>query len=86
MPCFVLVFLWSKGTVLWRTYVLGRGCALEVWLDGLVLLVEVGEIRYDVLDNVCVGERVDLRLLGGVGRDAAWISRQYMSRRLHSSR
>lgn len=49
----------------------GWGCALEIWLDGLVLLVEVGEIRYDVLDNVCVGERVDLRLLGGVGRDAA---------------
>lgn len=49
----------------------GWGCALEVWLDGLVLLVEVGEIRYDVLDNVCVRERVDLRLFGGVGRDAA---------------
>lgn len=64
----------------------GWGCALEVWLDGLVLLVEVGEIRYDVLDDVCVGERVDLRLLGGVGRDAAWISRQYMSQELQSSR
>ena len=54
----------------------GRCCALEIWLDGLVLLVEVGEIRYDVLDDVCVGERVDLGLFGSVGRDAAWIFRQ----------
>lgn len=64
----------------------GRCCALEVWLDGLVLLVEVGEIRYDVLDDICVGERIDLGFLGGVGRDAAWISRQCMSKRLYSSR
>lgn len=68
-----------------QAYVFGWGCALEVWLDGLVLLVEVGEIRYDVLDDVCVGERVDLRLFSGVGRDAAWIC-QYMSKRLYSSR
>ena len=52
----------------------GWGCALEVWLDRLVLLVEVGKVRYDVLDDVCVRERVDLRLLCCVGRDAALIS------------
>lgn len=39
---------------------------LEVWLDGLVLLVEVGEIGDDVLDDVGVWEWVDLGFVFGV--------------------
>lgn len=44
---------------------------LQVWLDGLVLLVEEREIWYDVLDDVRVGEGVDLGFLLGVCRDSA---------------
>ncbi len=50
------------------------GRVLEVGLDGFVLLVEMGEIRNDVLDDVGVGKRVDLSLLLGVGWNAACIS------------
>ena len=45
---------------------------LEVGLDGLVLLVELREVRDDVFYDVGVGERVDLRFLLGVGWDAAY--------------
>lgn len=45
---------------------------LQVWLDRFVLLVELGEIRNDVLHDVGVGERVDLRFLRGVGWDTAF--------------
>lgn len=44
---------------------------LEVRLDGLVLLVEEGQVRDDVLDDVGVGKRVDLGFLLGVGGNAA---------------
>ena len=44
---------------------------MKVWLDGFVLLVKVRQVGDEILDNVCVRERVDARLLSSVGRDAA---------------
>lgn len=44
---------------------------LEVWLDGFVLLVKVGKIRDDILDDVGVRERIDLCLLFCVDGDSA---------------
>lgn len=52
---------------------------LQVWLDGLVLLVEEREIRNDVFDDVGVGEGVDLGLLLGVCGDAACVLLVYIS-------
>lgn len=58
----------------WRiTHVFSGGIALEVWLDGLVLLVEVGQIRDQVLDDVGVRQRVDARLGLGIGGNATCI-------------
>lgn len=54
------------------THVLGGGVALEIWLNGLVLLVEVGQIRDKVLDDVGVRQRVDARLGLGIGGNAAY--------------
>lgn len=54
------------------TYVLGRSVTLQVRLDRLVLLVEVGQVRDQVLDHVHVRQWVDARLLGGLGRNAAY--------------
>jgi hypothetical protein len=53
------------------TYVLRCGVALEVGLDGLVLLVELGQVGHKVLDDVGVRERVDARFLLGFSRNAA---------------
>lgn len=54
------------------THIRCRGIPLQVWLDGLVLLVEVRQVWYQVLDNVGVWQGVDLRVLVRVGRNAAW--------------
>jgi hypothetical protein len=54
-----------------RTHIRSRGVALEVRLDRLVLLVEVGEIRDEVLDHVGMRERVDLHVGIVVLRNAA---------------
>lgn len=56
----------------------GRGVALEIGLDGLVLLVELGEVGHEVLDDVGVRERVDAGLLGGLCWDAACMCSQYV--------
>ena len=53
------------------THVFGCGVALEVRLDRLVLLVELGQIRDKVLDDVGVRERVDARLLLLISGDTA---------------
>ena len=53
------------------TYVLSRGVALEIWLDGLVLLVELGQIWDDVLDDVGVWQWVDLGLVLGINWNTA---------------
>ena len=54
-----------------NTYVRRRGGALEVGLDGTVLLVEERHVRNEVLDNVHMRKRVDAGLLGGVCGDTA---------------
>jgi hypothetical protein len=53
------------------THIFGGGVALEIWLNGLVLLVEVGQIRDKVLDDVGVRQRVDARLGLGIGGNTA---------------
>jgi hypothetical protein len=53
-----------------QTYVGSGGGALEVGLDGAVLLVEERHVGDEVLDDVHVGKRVDAGLLGRVGGDA----------------
>jgi len=52
--------------------VLSWGSALEVWLDGLVLLVELSQIWDNVLDDVGVWKWVDLGLLLGVDWNTAY--------------
>jgi hypothetical protein len=42
------------------SYVFSRGIALKVWLNALVLLVEMCQIRDKVLDDIGVRKRVDL--------------------------
>ena len=56
-----------------RTHIFGCGVALEVRLDRLVLLVELGQIRDKVLDDVGVRKGVDAALSLGVGGDTAWM-------------
>ena len=53
------------------TYVLSWGVALEIWLNRLVLLVELGQIWNNVLDDVGVWQWVDLGLLLGIHWNAA---------------
>jgi len=60
-----------SGSLVFATYVLGGGVALQVRLDRLVLLVELGEIGHQVLDDEGVRERVDLHVGGVLGGDAA---------------
>lgn len=61
-----------KKIVIGATYVLGGGITLQVRLDGLVLLVEEGQIRDEILDDVGVRQWVDARLGVGLGGDTAW--------------
>lgn len=46
---------------------------LEIWLDRLILLVEIGEIGNNIFDDVGVGKRVDLGLVLGICWNAAYI-------------
>lgn len=52
-------------------YIFGGGIALQVRLDGLVLLVEVSQVGDQILDNVGVRQRVDLDIRGRFGGDSA---------------
>jgi hypothetical protein len=36
------------------TYIWGLGISLKVWLDGLILFVEVCQVWYEILYNVGV--------------------------------
>ena len=54
-----------------KTHVLGSGVALQEGLDGLVLLVELGKVGNEILDDVGVREGVDAGLGLGVGGDTA---------------
>jgi hypothetical protein len=53
------------------THILGLAIGLEIWLNRFVLLVEMGQVRNQVLDDVGVWEWVNARFLGGIGRDTA---------------
>lgn len=69
-----LVFVslcYFRPSVCGATYVLSWGVTLEIWLDRLVLLVELGQIWNDVLDNVGVWQWVDLGLLLGIDWNTA---------------
>jgi len=48
--------------------------SLEIWLYRLVLLVEVSQIRYQILHDICVWQWVDPRLLRCVCRNSAQTS------------
>ena len=50
---------------------LSWGLALEIWLDGFVLLVELGQIWNDVLDDVGVWQWVNLGLVLGINWNTA---------------
>lgn len=41
--------------MLGRTYIFGFSVALQVWLDGFILLVELGQVWDKIFDNVGVG-------------------------------
>lgn len=62
-----------------RTYIGRRSIPLQVWLDGLVLLVEVRQVWHKILDDVGVWQGVDLHLLGLLGRNAACYSTRSQS-------
>lgn len=53
------------------TYVLSWSVTLEIWLDRLVLLVKLGQVWNDVLDDVGVWQWVDLGLLLGIDWNTA---------------
>ena len=38
-----------------RAYIFSLGFALQVWFDGFVLLVELGQIWYEIFDDVGMG-------------------------------
>lgn len=52
-------------------YIFSRGIALQVGLNGFVLLVKVRQVGDQILDNVGVGERVDLDIGGRLGGNSA---------------
>ena len=62
----------AEKIVIVATYVLGGGITLQVRLDGLVLLVEKGQVRDEILDDVGVWQWVDARLGVGLSGDTAW--------------
>lgn len=60
--------------------------SLQVRLDGLVLLVEVRQVRHQVSDHVHVWQRVDLQLLRGVRVDAAQTRQGVLTPNVHGTR
>lgn len=59
------------GHMMIRTHIWWRRVALEVWLDGFVLFVEVSQVWHEILDDVGVREGVDAGLFARVGGNAA---------------
>ena len=55
-----------------KSYIGSRGIALEVRLDGLVLLVKVSQVGDEVLDNIGVGQRVNLDVGRGFSGNSAF--------------
>lgn len=74
-PCpdirLALEFAERKNNARRFAYIFRFCVPLEVWLDGLILLVELGQIRNEVLHYVGVWKRIHSRLLCGVSRDTA---------------
>ena len=62
--------LYGRG-LLRSTHVLSGGVPLEIRLDRLVLLVEQGQVGDKVLDDIGMGERVDLGVRGVLGGNSA---------------
>lgn len=60
--------------------------SLEVGLDGLVLLVELGEVGDKVSDDKHVGQGVDLLLLGDVGVDSTEACESVSALNVHGAR
>lgn len=73
------------GLSVFRT-VGGHAVTLEVGLDGLVLLVKLGEIGNQVADDKHVGEGVDLFVLGGVLVNAAEAGKGVAAVNVHGAR
>jgi hypothetical protein len=62
---------WQRGVKAGETHVWRWSVALEIRLNGAVLLVEEGHIRYKILHNVHVREGVYAGFLGCLGRNSA---------------
>lgn len=63
------------------------GCvSLQVWLDGFVLLVEVGQVGDQVTNNVHVGQRIDLGIFGCVCIYSAQACQCVLSTNVHGTR
>lgn len=54
------------------TYIRGRSVALQIGLDRLVLLVEVGQVRDEILDDVGVRQRVELDFGSALSGNSAY--------------
>ena len=62
----------GRGLAVLKT--VGRGgVTLKVGFDGFVLLIELGEVGDEILDDVGVGEGIDTGFVGCVRGDTAWI-------------
>lgn len=66
LALFSFVNIAPIGTQPSYTYIFSRRGPSQIWLNGLVLLVELGQVRNNVLDDVGVWEWVNLGFLLGV--------------------
>lgn len=55
-----------------ETYIRSGSVTLKIRLDRLVLLVEMGQVGNEILDDVGVRQRVQLDIAGAFGRDTAY--------------
>lgn len=60
-------------------HIFGFRFALEIRFDGSVLLVQLGEVWDEILDDVGVRQRVDAGFVLGVSGDATWAERSVSS-------
>jgi hypothetical protein len=54
-------------------YIFGLGLSLQIRFDRLILLVELGQIRDEIFDDVGVREWIHSRFLCGISGDPAYI-------------
>lgn len=74
-----------SGQIGMVAYIFSRGVALQVGLNGLVLLVKVRQVRYQVLDDVGVRQGVDLDIGRGLGGDSAQASQGVLAVDVHGT-